>query len=69
MITDYAAMLTGIVSVPLYDTLGKEFADFILNESKIRTVSLSADKIYRILELKEQNKLPYLDTVIYFDEI
>lgn len=39
--TDFGAMLTGIVTVPLYDTLGKEFTDFILNETKISTIALS----------------------------
>jgi long-chain acyl-CoA synthetase len=67
-ISDYGAMLTGIVTVPLYDTLGKEFLDFILNQTQIRTVSLSSDKISSLLSLKSQEKLPYLKNLIYFDE-
>jgi long-chain acyl-CoA synthetase len=30
-ITDYASMITGIVSVPLYDTLGIDSIEYILN--------------------------------------
>ncbi len=33
VLTDYAGLLSGIASVPLYETLGKDSTEYILNES------------------------------------
>ena len=52
VLSDYSGMMSGIVSVTLYDTLGYEFIEYILDQTKIKTISLSADKVKRILKLK-----------------
>jgi long-subunit acyl-CoA synthetase (AMP-forming) len=31
IVTDFASILAGIATVTLYDTLGKEFIEFIIN--------------------------------------
>ena len=67
--TDWACIKAGITSVPLYDTLGKESIDFILDQCHIRTVVCSADKVKVLIDLRKVGKIPYLHTVIFFDPL
>lgn len=60
--------MTGITVVTLYDTLGKESIDYILNQCKIKTCVLSSDKIRVLLDMQKDGKLEFLQTLIYFDE-
>jgi long-chain acyl-CoA synthetase len=69
VVTDSACILSGITVVTLYDTLGKESLEFILDQTYIKTIVLSADKIKNILELKKEKKIPRTSHVIYFDEV
>jgi long-chain acyl-CoA synthetase len=66
--TDIACILSGLTSVTLYDTLGKESIEYILDQTQIKTVFCSADKIINILDLKKQGKLPTVTHIIYFDD-
>ena len=68
VITDLGCALTAITTVTLYDTLGKESLEFILNQTKIKTTFCSADKIKSLTDLKKEQKLPTLTHIIYFDE-
>ena len=52
-ITDLAAILAGYAVVTLYDTLGKEYMDYILNQTELKTIVLQPDKVKGILDLKE----------------
>lgn len=45
--------MTAVTVVTLYDTLGKESIDFIMNQTKIKTTVCSADKISVLLDLKK----------------
>lgn len=67
VITDLGAQMTNITVVTLYDTLGKDSIDYILNVCKIRTVVVSADKIRILLDLQKEGKLQHLRTLIYLD--
>jgi long-subunit acyl-CoA synthetase (AMP-forming) len=49
MVTDLGAALTGITVVTLYDTLGLDATDYILEQTKLETVVVSADKITNLL--------------------
>lgn len=69
VISDLGAMLTGITVVTLYDTLGKESIDYILNQAKIKTVVTQADKVKGLVDLKKDGKLPLMQVIIYFDEV
>lgn len=69
VITDFSCILTGITVVTLYDTLGKESLEFILDQTYIKTIVLSADKIKNITDLKKEGKIPKTTHVIYFDEM
>ena len=44
-ISDFGALLTGITVVTLYDTLGEDSTEYILNQTRIKTCFMSADKI------------------------
>lgn len=67
--TDWACIKAGITSVPIYDTLGKESIEFILDQCQIRTVVCSADKVKVLIELRKAGKIPKLHTVIFFDPL
>lgn len=69
VITDFGCILTGITVVTLYDTLGKESLEYILDQTYIKTVVLSADKIKNIVDLKKEGKIPKTTHIIYFDEV
>ena len=69
VITDFACILSGITSVTLYDTLGPESIEYILDQTFIKTVVCSADKVKNVVELKKQGKIPSTTHIIYFDEI
>lgn len=62
-------MLSAVTVVTLYDTLGQESIDFILNQTKLRTLVCPADKIKNIRDLKTSGKIPELSHVIYFDDV
>ena len=69
IISDIAGILTGFASVTLYDTLGMEFIDFILNQTELRTLFLSGDKVENILELKKSGKLGFLKWLVVYDSV
>ncbi|KAI8056634.1 hypothetical protein BDF22DRAFT_667233 [Syncephalis plumigaleata] len=56
-----------LVTVALYDTLGPETIDFILNHAEVPVLLLSADKILNILQMRE--KLPLLKGLISMDSL
>ena len=55
------------VTVPLYDTLGVEAIEHIINEAEISVVVLSSDKVKILLSIIE--KLSPLKTLIIMDEL
>jgi long-chain acyl-CoA synthetase len=69
LVTDFACVKAGITSVPLYDTLGKESIEYILDQCQIRTVVCSGDKVKTLCDLKRAGKISKLHTLIYFDEL
>jgi long-chain acyl-CoA synthetase len=65
-VTDWACALTGITTVPLYDTLGVENISYCLNQTEITTLFVSAVTVNTLLALKDFGKLK---TLITFDEL
>lgn len=57
VVTDMACILSGLTSVTLYDTLGKDSIEYILDQTQIKTLFCSSDKINSIVDLKKQGKL------------
>ena len=62
-------MLSNITVVTLYDTLGRESIEYILNQCEIKTIICSADKIKSLIDLKVGEKIPHISHIIYFDEV
>lgn len=52
VVTDLGAALTGIAVVTFYDTLGLEYIDYLMNQTELRTLALSSDKIKIVLDEK-----------------
>ncbi len=65
-VSDFACCVSGITSVCLYDTLGKESIDYTLEQCKIKTVICSSDKVKNIADIKKEGKLTTVTHVIYF---
>lgn len=65
--TDLGCMRAGITVVTLYDTLGQESIEYILDQTLMKTVVCSADKIKNIIDLKVAGKIKTTDTIIYYD--
>ena len=68
-VSDFAAMISGITNITLYDTLGKDSIDYILDQCYVRTVITSADKLKVLTEIKKNGLLKVVTHVIYFDKI
>ena len=66
---DAAAAYGNITTVPLYDTLGKEYLSLIIEQTQLQTIACSKDSLRYLVTLKQQNKIPNLKTVICFDSI
>ena len=57
-IADFASLLLGAVTVPLYTTLTAEQTAFVLNDSACRTIFLSSDKqLHKIASLLPQTQI------------
>lgn len=69
MITDLATRGLGIANTALYDTLGPESSQYILNLTKAPVLILSKDKILKILNLKRKFGLDNLIQLISMDDI
>jgi long-chain acyl-CoA synthetase len=69
ILTDLACVHAGITSVTLYDTLGKDSIEYILDQTQIKTVVCEADKVKNIINLKKEGKIKTVTHVIYFDDI
>lgn len=69
VVTDIACMISAVTSVPLYDTLGKESTEYILDQTEIKTIFCSADKVETLLSLKSLGKIKKATHIIYFKDV
>jgi long-chain acyl-CoA synthetase len=67
VISDYAAMFNSIITVPLYDTLGLQALQFIINQVEMKVCCAANDKAKKLLE--NASSYPTLKKLIVFDEI
>ncbi|KAI8607699.1 hypothetical protein BC830DRAFT_1158046 [Chytriomyces sp. MP71] len=65
VIADYAVQAFSMTIVALYDTLGAETSEFILNHSEIPIITTTIDKIPNLVALAP--KCPHLKSVIIMD--
>jgi hypothetical protein len=61
------ALSFSFTTVPLYDTLGTEAVQYILNQTELRVLFCSKDKINGLLDMK--SSLPHLKVVVSMDAI
>lgn len=64
--TELTAYRQAFIIVALYDTLGAEAMEYIVNQVDMEFIVLSADKLANITKLKGQ--LPSIKTVIVMDD-
>jgi long-chain acyl-CoA synthetase len=65
-LTDQACNVTGFVSVPLYDTLGPDAIEFIINHASVRVVVASIRELKALHQIRA--KCPTLEWVIVMDD-
>ena len=68
VVSDLAAVVSGVSVVALYETLGPDSSEFILNQTQLRTLVCASHKISFIAKLKKDGKCLHLSTIIYLDE-
>lgn len=66
LITDLACTIFGVTSIPLYDTLGIENLSYVLNQTEMTTLFLSAETLKVLLGLKEFGNMKNL---IVYDKL
>ncbi|OMJ11241.1 Fatty acyl-CoA synthetase A, partial [Smittium culicis] len=66
-LTDRALPMQSLYSVALYDTLGQESTEYILNHSEASVVVCSLDKIHKLL--MNIDKYPHLKIIISMDPL
>ncbi|KAJ3301314.1 Long chain acyl-CoA synthetase 7 peroxisomal [Kappamyces sp. JEL0829] len=65
LISDFGSSWAGLVDVPLYDTLGDEAIEYIVNKCEMQIVIASNDKAALLLKLA--SKMPTLKKVVLMD--
>lgn len=66
-LTDLACAAYSLFTVSLYDTLGPDTVEYVINHAELETVVCSGDHIADLLKLRE--KLPTLKTIISMDSL
>ena len=69
ILADLSSAMSNITSVTLYDTLGAESTEYIINQCELTTIYLTADKIKGLIDLKKEGKVDNLKNFIVFDDI
>ena len=67
MVTDLACHAYSFAIVALYDTLGAEASEFILNQTESPVVVASIDHVPHLIQMKD--KLPNLKVIVSMDEL
>ena len=69
IITDMACALQGLTTVPLYDTLGVDNIEYIINQTEMTCVAASTKQIPTITSLRKAGKVPSLRHVLHFESL
>ena len=68
VVTDLACIFNKIKYVPFYDTLGVNSVEFIINQTQLKCIWWTSDKIKLLTKLKKSNKIDSLEILIVYDE-
>jgi long-chain acyl-CoA synthetase len=69
LLSDIAFAQSNITSVTLYDTLGADSTEYIVDQCELSTLCLTADKIKSLLELKKEGRINTLKNFILLDDV
>jgi long-chain acyl-CoA synthetase len=69
VISDLACSMSGIATVTLYDTLGKDSTQYIINQSELNTIICTSDHITHLIETKKENNLDHFTNIISMNEV
>ena len=69
LLTDLAGAMSNITSVTLYDTLGAESTEYIIDQCELKTVFLTRDKIKGLVDLVKAGKINTLKNFVLLDEL
>jgi len=69
MICDLAGSMQGLVSVPLYDTLGPDNLVFIVEQTQMRCVALSSTQKASLYKLAKTGRLSSISVLIQFEPV
>ena len=64
IITDLSCQKANIILVPLYETLGQNSLQFIVNQSKMQTIICTSNYIEEIVQAKKNEEIPSLTNII-----
>ena len=67
VLTDLACHAYSLAVVALYDTLGEEASEFILNQTQSPIVVASLDHVPHLIQMK--HRLPSLKMIVSMDEL
>ena len=66
--TDIACWLSNIGVVTLYDTLGANSTEYIIEQTEISTIACTSDHIDTLIEIKERKNFDFFQNLIVLDE-
>ena len=67
LLADIACVMSDITSVTLYDTLGAESTEYIIDQSEMKTIFCSANHIVELSKMKSEGKLETLKNLVILD--
>ena len=67
LLTDTANILYGFTTMPIYDTLGVEATEHMLNETELKTVFLTADHLKTIYDGIVSDSFKFLKNIVVLD--
>ena len=67
--SELAGISQGVTTVPLYDTLGPDAAEFVINQTELTTIACAGSYVPSLLMLKKAGRTPNLKNLIIFDKI
>ncbi|AFZ78986.1 long-chain acyl-CoA synthetase, putative [Theileria equi strain WA] len=67
LLTDYASIAYGIITVPMYETLGDEALLNIMSTTQMKIMCIDSKKLPILKRLS--SKIKYLETIIIFDTV
>jgi long-chain acyl-CoA synthetase len=62
VIADHAGYAYSLIPIALFDTLGPDVAEFIINHAELQVMVCSADKIHNVLKIA--HRCPTLKAIV-----